>query len=78
MKFYAAVTLQDLTLSNIENGTTRVFPAGTAVSATEAYSSRAGQWHLNANGGGGTWDTYHGYAAAEQLQLGEILARVNE
>jgi hypothetical protein len=78
MKFYAAVTLEDLTLSRVEDDVTRVFPAGTEVSATEAYSSRAGQWHLNANGGAGPWDTYHGYAAAEQLQLGQILARVNE
>jgi hypothetical protein len=77
MKIYAAVTLADLTLSSIEDASiTRVFPAGSEVSATEAL--QPGQWHLNGNGGAGPWDTYAGYAAAEQLELGEIIARLNE
>jgi hypothetical protein len=76
MKFYAAVTLEELTLASIEDASiTRVFPAGSEVSATEA-GSRG--WHLNINGGADPWDTYDGYATAEQLQLGEIIARLNE
>lgn len=78
MKIFAAVTLTALTLSNVSDGddTKRVFPAGTEVSAVEA--GRPEKWHLNANGGGGTWDTWQGYADTDQLQLGEILATVNE
>lgn len=78
MKFYAAVTTEALTLANVSDGddTKRVFPAGTECSATEA--GRPEKWHLNTNGGGGTWDTWEGYADSSQLQLGEVIATANE
>jgi hypothetical protein len=73
MKFYRATTKEPLTLDCVlgDKGK-RVFPAGTKVSAAEPHR---GKWHLNAEHDG---ETYDGYAGALELEVGALLATVNE
>lgn len=72
MKFFQATTTAPLELSSIFGEGKHVFPVGTVVSATEVSS---GRHHLNATHNGETFD---GYAASDQLEIGELLATINE
>lgn len=79
MKFYAATLTQEVTLRSIKDETLVTFPAGYAVSATPVDPLwQLAEYHLNANGPGGEWDTYDGYADASRLDIGEVIATCNE
>lgn len=72
MKIYHAVTLAPVTLQQWQNDAPHVFPAGAPVTAILWEDGRA---HLNADYEG---ETYTGYTPADNLQLGDIAATVNE
>lgn len=79
MKFYAATLTQEATLRSIDDDTLVTFPTGHTVSATPRDDSETpAEYHLNAQGPGGEWDTYDGYADASVLRIGEVIATCNE
>lgn len=79
MKFATATLSAPVTLESVMEDETREFPAGHTVSVILPDGPAAPtHYHLNANGGGGTWDTFAGYAPADAVQVGEVIATCNE
>jgi hypothetical protein len=73
MKFYRATTTVPVLLSSIFGEGRHLFPTGTEVSATEP--NGRGRRHLNAELEG---ETYDGYVDGAALEVGTVLATVNE
>lgn len=79
MKFYAATLTEECTLRSIDDDALVTFPAGYTVSATPRDdSAQPTEYHLNANGPGGEWDTFEGYVDASRIRLGDVIAICNE
>lgn len=79
MKFATATLSQPVTLEAVMDDETREFPVGHTVSVVLPDGPVAPtRYHLNANGGGGTWDTFAGYAPAAAVQIGETVSTCNQ
>lgn len=80
MKFYEGTLTAPVTLREVrESCPAREFPAGATVSvAMFEDEPELNRYHLNAQGPGGIWDTYEGYAPRESVELGPVIATVNE
>lgn len=80
MKFYEGKLIAPVTLrERVEPCTPREFPAGTTVSvAMFEDEPELNRYHLNAEGPGGLWDTYEGYAPRESVEVGQLIATCNE
>lgn len=80
MKFYTAETTAPVTLELVVHDSsepvTREFPAGTTVSAVPLGGA---DWHLNAHPNpDDEWETWSGYTSKSNLEIGEIIAIINE